>query len=431
VHPTDAAHLADSVTGAGPRGVIARGLGRSYGDSAQNSGGRVVDTTAVSGITAFDVDTGLVTALGGTSLDTLMHELVPRGWFVPVTPGTRQVTVGGAVASDIHGKDHHRVGTWRASVERLTLATPTGTREVGPDLEPDLFWATAGGMGLTGIVVDATFRMRRIDTSLLAIDTDRTTDLDATLALMEAEDHRYPYSVAWIDLTARGRHAGRSILERGDFATLDQLDARHRREPLAFRSHALATAPPIVPPRLINPLTVRAFNEAWYRKAPRRRRGHLQTIPGFFHPLDLVDRWNRVYGRPGLLQWQCAVPLDAVDELRRIVIDLSESGYPSFLAVLKRFGAPNPGPLSFPIEGWTLAVDVAAVGADLGRFLDALDQRVVEAGGRLYLTKDSRMDPALLGAMYPRLDEWRKVRDAVDPDGVLASDHARRLGLVR
>jgi len=432
LRPTDAASLAAVLDQRAPRGTIARGLGRSYGDPAQNAGGLVVDTTAVSGIHHLDLERGTVTADAGTSLDALMRWLVPLGWFVPVTPGTRQVTVGGAVASDIHGKNHHQAGSWCNAVEAITLVTPAdGCRRVTPGDDPELFWATAGGMGLTGIIVDATFRLQRIETSLLSVDTDRTPDLDTTLDLMERGDHAYDYSVAWIDVMAQGASLGRSILDRGHFAPLDRLDRRHRRDPLAFRSSTVASAPRLVPPRLVNSLTIRAFNEAWYRKSPRRRQDHLQTITGFFHPLDLVDNWNRLYGRSGVLQWQCVVPLAAVEDLRWIIGQLSTTRCPSFLAVLKRFGPANCGPLSFPMQGWTLALDVpVAARAQLSTLLDRLDDRVVAAGGRLYLAKDSRMRPELLGDMYPRLAEWQAVRHDVDPHQHLASDLARRLHLL-
>ena len=431
-HPTGGDEIAALVSDVRPggRGVIARGLGRSYGDPALNAGGLVIDTTAVRGIHHLDLEQGLVTADAGTSLDDLMRWLVPLGWFVPVTPGTRQVTVGGAIASDIHGKNHHRAGSWCDSVEALTLVTPThGKRRITPTSDPDLFWATAGGMGLTGIVLDATIRLKSIETSRLLVDTDRTRDLDEVLALMTEGDHRYDYSVAWIDLMARGSAMGRSILDRGRFANLDELDRRARRDPLSFTSSTVAAYPPL-PVNLVSEATIRAFNELWYRKSPRRRRGALATITQFFHPLDLVDRWNRVYGRTGLLQWQFVIPLGATDELRAIIGQLSASGCPSFLAVLKRMGPGNPGPLSFPIEGWTLAFDVPADSPGLGPLLDRLDDQVVAMGGRLYLAKDSRMRPELLRDMYPKLDDWLAVRRRVDPDGVLVSDLARRLHLV-
>jgi len=430
--PRNVDDLAAALSGDAPRGVIARGLGRSYGDPAQNAGGRVIDTTQVSGIHHLDLEQGLVTADAGTSIDALMRWLVPLGWFVPVTPGTRQVTVGGAIASDIHGKNHHKVGSWCDAVEAITIATPAqGKRRITPRSDPDLFWATAGGMGLTGIVLDATIRMARIETSRLSVDTDRTPDLDATLALMEAGDHRYDYSVAWIDLMAKGAATGRSVLGRGRFATVEELPRRHQRDPLAFRSSSIATAPSIVPPNLVNPVTIKTFNEGWYRKAPKRRRDQIQSITAFFHPLDFVERWNRLYGRNGLIQWQFVVPLDASDVLQSIIGDLSTSGFPSFLSVLKRMGPSNPGPLSFPIEGWTLTFDVPVrANHDLGHLLDRLDQRVVDAGGRLYLAKDSRMRPELLPIMYPRLDEWMAVRRDADPHGRLTSDLARRLRLI-
>ena len=429
--PSSIDELAEAATCAPRRGVIARGLGRSYGDPAQNAGGLVVDTTSVTGIIDLDVRTGRVTVASGTSLDSLMRWLVPLGWFVPVTPGTRQVTVGGAIASDIHGKNHHRVGSWCSAVEAITIVTPAGGRQsITPQSHPDLFWATAGGMGLTGMILDATFRLSRIETSPLSVATARTPDLDTAMAIMDEDDHLYDYSVAWIDLMATGASMGRSILSRGRFATPDQLSRRQSRDPLRFRGGSLATAPPVVPPRLLNPLTIKTFNEIWYRKAPRRQSGAIQTISGFFHPLDLVDDWNRIYGRAGFLQWQCVVPFAAADDLRWMVQELSSTGCTSFLAVLKRMGPGSQGHLSFPMEGWTLALDIPAIdGHVLGPLLDRLDDRVVSVGGRLYLAKDSRMRPELLADMYPRIHEWRAVRAEADPDRRFTSDLDRRLGL--
>lgn len=432
VVPADADELAAALDHVPERGVIARGLGRSYGDPAQNAGGTVVDATRVSGIRSLDVQRGIVTADAGTSLDQLMRWLVPLGWFVPVTPGTRQVTVGGAIASDIHGKNHHKAGSWCDAVEAITIVTPTdGRRTITPKADPDLFWATAGGMGLTGVIVDATFRLNRIETSRLSIDTDRTPDLDTALELMASGDHRYDYSVAWIDLMAKGASMGRSILTRGRFATVDELGRHAQRDPLHFTSKAPATFPAMAPSGLVNTATIKAFNELWYRKAPRRKRDQIMGITKFFHPLDMVDLWNRVYGAQGLLQWQFVLPLEATEELRSIIGELSRSGCPSFLAVLKRMGPGNAGPLSFPIEGMTLAFDVpATTDGRLASLLDRLDEQVVDAGGRLYLAKDSRMRPEHLPVMYPRLDEWLAVRHEVDPEQHLASDLARRLRLL-
>lgn len=412
-----------------PRGAIARGLGRAYGDAAQNAGGTVVDTTGLHTV-ALDADRATVTAAAGASLEALMAVLVPRGFFVPVTPGTRQVTVGGAVAADIHGKNHHIDGAWSEHVSRLRLALPDGSVvEVGPDTDPDLFWATAGGMGLTGVVLEASFTCPRIETSRLVVDTERTADLDALLAAMEGADHRYPFSVAWIDLLATGGAMGRSVLTRGRFARLDELDGPEAATPLAYQPVAAVPAPPWAPSGLLNRGTVRAFNELWFRRAPVRRLDELQTIGQFFHPLDLVTGWNRIYGRRGFLQWQVVVPFGAEAALRTVVGRLSARRFPSFLAVLKRFGPGNPGPLSFPAPGWTLALDVPVGPAGLAELLDELDEQVASVGGRVYLAKDSRMRPELLPVMYPRLGEWRQVRHRVDPEGRLRSDLARRLGL--
>jgi decaprenylphospho-beta-D-ribofuranose 2-oxidase len=284
-------------------------------------------------------------------------------------------------------------------------------------------------MGLTGVIVDATFACPRIGSSRLVVDTDRAPDLDAVMALMDEGDAGYDYSVAWIDLMAGGASLGRSVLTRGRFASAEEARAGGLDRPNDYRAGVLVHAPPIVPSGLLNKLTVRAFNEVWYRKAPSRRRDELQTIPQFFHPLDMVGSWNRVYGPAGFLQWQFVLPFGTEDVLRAIIEDLVAAGCTSFLAVLKRFGPGNPGPLSFPTEGWTLALDIPTGVDGLGALLDRLDDDVAANGGRVYLAKDSRLRPELLAVMYPRLDEWRAVRDRVDPERRLQSDLARRLAL--
>lgn len=427
---TDPADIEKALAGPHPRGLIARGLGRSYGDAAQCAGGTVVECAGWSGLHALDLESGVVTTTAGTSLEQLMRWLVPLGWFVPVTPGTRHVTVGGAIAADIHGKNHHADGSFAQHVDRIELAIPNGeVLTVGPDADPEVFWATAGGMGLTGIIREATVRLQAIESSLLAVDTDRTPDLDATMAMMAEQDQRHRYSVAWIDLMARGSSMGRSVLTQGRFALRSELPAGRARDPLHFDPKELVSAPPWAPPHLVNRWSIRAFNEAWFRRAPIHREGELQTIGTFFHPLDWVRGWNRMYGSPGFLQWQCLVPFGEEETLRTIVGRLSDARCPSFVNVLKRFGAADPGPLSFPAPGWTLTLDLPADIRDLGPLLDELDELVLAAGGRIYLAKDSRMRPEVFAAMYPRLDEWREVRHRLDPDRVLQSDLARRLRL--
>jgi len=415
--------LADA---AGP--VIARGLGRSYGDAAQAAGGTVVDGRGFGAVGTIDPSTGSVTVGAGASIDAILAHAVPKGWFVPVSPGTRQVTVGGAIAADVHGKNHHRDGTFCQHVTALRLVAPSGPRTVGPDDDPDVFWATAGGMGLTGIVTEATVRLLPIETDRVLVDTDRCDDLDALLARM-ATDQAYRYSVAWVDCMATGSSLGRGVLTRGDHARRDDLPAAERSRPLAAPSPSRLRVPVPAPRGLLNRLSVRAFNEAWFRRAPRERHGELQPIGTFFHPLDFVADWNLLYGPRGVVQYQLAVPSAAVEAVRRAIELLATSGVPSFLAVLKRFGPADPGPLSFPIEGWTLALDIPVGPPRLPGVLDALDDLVQDVGGRVYLAKDARLDPARLRAMYPRLGELEAVRRRLDPNGILGSDLARRLGI--
>ncbi|MER7414492.1 FAD-binding protein [Streptomyces cacaoi] len=424
----EAVAAVDAVRERGARGSIPRGLGRAYGDAAQNAGGTVLDATGLDRIRAIDLEASTVTCEAGVSLHRLMEVLLPLGRFVPVTPGTRYVTVGGAVGADIHGKNHHVSGSFSRHVVSLELLTADGrVRTLAPG-DP-LFDATAGGMGLTGLVLSVTLRLLPVETSWMTVDTERLPDLDTLLSRMTESDHRYRYSVAWIDLLARGPAAGRAVLTRGDHAPPAALPRHARRDPLAFRPPRLPPAPRGLPSGLLRTSTVGAFNRLWYHKAPRSRTGEPQRLASFFHPLDGVGHWNRIYGSAGFVQWQCVVGHEHDDALRRIVQRISRRSCPSFLAVLKRFGAADPGWLSFPRPGWTLALDLPAGLPGLGAFLDTLDEEVAAVQGRLYLAKDARMRPGLLPVMYPELERFRALRAELDPHGVFTSDLARRLGI--
>ncbi len=415
------------------RGVIPRGLGRSYGDAAQNAGGTVISTAGLTAIVELDPRRGLARVEAGVSLDQLMTASVPLGWWPAVTPGTRSVTVGGAIASDVHGKNHHRDGTFGAHVEQLTLASPgRGVITTGPGKEPEAFWATVGGMGLTGLILEATLRLVPIQTTCMRVDTEKIRDLDTLLERMARADRHRRYTVAWIDTRAHGRQMGRAILETAEHG--EAVSARCPSDGLRFSTRVLAAVPPWVPGGLVNRVTVEAFNRFRYSRNPAQTEGRSVPLAAFFHPLDRVQNWNRLYGKRGFLQYQFVVPERRADVLGSALVSLATEGMAVSLAVLKRFGAANPSPLSFPTAGWTLAVDIP-LGSSATRLealeskLDHLDEQVAAAGGRVYLTKDSRLRPDLLEAMYPRLPEWRAVRDRLDPDDQLNSDLSRRLGL--
>ncbi len=424
----DAAEVSAAVVDAGARGVLARGAGRSYGDAAQNGGGLVLD---LMGRTSFDVaDDGSVTAYAGVVLGDLIPGLVAKGRFLPVTPGTRYITVGGAIAADVHGKNHHRDGAFGDHVRWIELITADGTlhrlARDGSFDEQRIFYSTVGGMGLTGVIVRACFDTIPAPTSAVRVDTERFNDLDSLMAAMVAGDDRYRYSVAWVDGTAKGAKLGRGVLTRGDHAQVAEVYGQPLKAIPTGNAPKLASPP--IPMSPLNRLSIGMFNEAYFRRAPKHRVGEIQGLAAFFYPLDVLAGWNHVYGPGGFLQYQFAVPDSGADVVRSSLERLGSIGAPSFLSVLKRFGPGRTrSPLSFPIQGWTLAIDVPTRVNGLAEVLDGLDELVLAAGGRLYLAKDSRMSPHTLESGYKQLDEFRAVRSDLDPRGVFTSDLARRL----
>ncbi|SDU54674.1 decaprenylphospho-beta-D-ribofuranose 2-oxidase [Amycolatopsis keratiniphila] len=427
----DVEAIARAVTRAGERGVIARGLGRSYGDPAQNAGGLVVDMTALDRIHSIDPDSGIVDLDAGVSLDKLMREGLPYGLWVPVLPGTRQVTIGGAIANDIHGKNHHSAGSFGNHVVSMDLVTADGqVRTITPDgPDAELFWATVAGIGLTGIIVRAKIRMTKTETAYFKADIQRTANLDETLALVtDGSEDNYTYSSGWFDSISRGAKLGRAAFQRGSLAKLDELPPKLRADPLKFNPGTLATLPDVFPNGLANKLSFSAIGELYYRKTAKNARDQIQSLTAFYHPLDLFGEWNRAYGSKGFLQYQFSTPLNAHEPLRRIIQKVADSGHVSFLNVFKQMGEGNPAPLSFPHPGWMVCLDFP-IKDGLSRFCQELDEDVLALGGRLYTAKDSRTSAENFAKMYPRLEEWRKVRASVDPEGVFASDMSRRLEL--
>lgn len=428
--PADVEALRDELKTVGDRGLITRGLGRSYGDPAQNAGGTVLDLTEWDSILDVDTRTPSVRVQAGISLDRLLRALLPLGLWLPVVPGTRQVTVGGAITADVHGKNHHVDGSFGNHVSAIEILLASGDSVTAtPDGQhADLFWATVGGMGLTGVVLEATIQLKEVETSYFVVDTERTRNLAEMLTTLESGDDNYTYSVAWFDTATTGDSLGRGVVMRGNTALREALAPEKRRSALEFAAPQRGRLPIELPIGLVNRFTSKAFNALWYAKSPRRRTDEIQDITQFFHPLDIVGDWNRVYGPKGFCQYQFVVPFGEEAAFTTIVEAIAQSGHVSSLNVLKRFGPGNRAPLSFPMAGWTLAVDLP-VRAGLDALLNHLDQLVLAAGGRVYLAKDSRTSAATISKMYPRIDEFRAARTRFDPTNTFRSDLSRRLDL--
>jgi FAD/FMN-containing dehydrogenase len=409
--------------------MIARGLGRSYGDAAMLKDGLVMLSEKLDRVVAFDETTGTLTAEAGVTLDAILRRFVPRGWFPPVTPGTRYVSLGGCIAADVHGKNHHRDGTFGAHVMDFDLVLADGSSvRCSPDENAALFWATIGGMGLTGVVTKTSIRLIPIESAFIAVQHLQAPDLDASLALMESNQWDDAYTVAWIDCLSRGRKLGRSVFMRGHHATLPELPARLKADPLEFKLRGARNVPFNLPSWVLNPLTMRAFNQAYYHLQRGKRGPFIADYESFFYPLDGVGHWNRIYGRAGFVQYQLVLPPEhARAGLLQVIEALAGHRRPSFLSVLKRFGPEGRGLLSFPIEGYTLTLDIPVRDQGLFPFLDRLDNIVLKFGGRVYLAKDARLGPDAFHAMYPRLAEWRQIKEQIDPKDRFASDLSRRL----
>ena len=411
------------------RTLIARGNGRAYGDAALNPG-LTLCMLAMDRLQAFDPNTGLLTCQAGVRLSDILATFVPRGWFPAVVPGTELVTVGGMIAADVHGKNHHRDGSFGAHVESLTLATGDGeTRRCSRSENPDLFRATLGGMGLTGVILSASFRLRPIDSAFILAETIATRDLDDTLALFEGSGNR-PYSVAWIDCLARGAKLGRSLVSRGGWLARGSLPVRLASNPLRPASPAKLAVPIDAPSALLNRSSIRLFNALHYRRG-RVRRGERPVHYGsFFFPLDRIEAWNRLYGRRGFVQYQCVLPkAESRRGVRALLECVAAAGSGPFLTVLKLFGPAGEGMMSFPLEGYTLALDFPMRSGTVA-LLHRLDAITHARGGRVYLAKDACCGPERVRQGYPRLDEFNAIRTgAAGGAHRFASALSRRLAL--
>lgn len=409
------------------KGIIARGNGRCYGDASL--GKNNVSMLRYDKVLAFDVQQGILDVQAGVTLDQLLEIIVPKGWFLPVTPGTKYITVGGAVASDVHGKNHHVDGTFSNHVIDMDVLLADGTvMTCGPDRHTDLFQATAGGMGLTGIITRVKFTLKKISTAYIRQSQFKAANLDEVLRLFDEYKH-YTYSMAWIDCLQKGDSFGRSILIVGEHATPEELNAQQRKAPLTIPPKRKLVVPFNLPSFVLNKLTVKAFNALYYAKNYKKEMHKVIPFEPFFYPLDAILHWNRGYGKAGFVQYQFVLSLDQKEGLVAIMKRISEKGWGSFLTVLKVFG-PQDSLISFPMEGYTLAMDFP-VRKGLFEFLDELDEIVLQYGGRLYLSKDARMQQQIFWKSYPNAQVFADIVKQYNPEARFESLQSARLLLTK
>ncbi|MGF1563202.1 MAG: FAD-binding protein [Geminicoccaceae bacterium] len=415
--------LGSALAGSAWHSLIAYGGGRSYGDNALNDQGRAIRMERLDRLLSFDERSGVLVAEGGVPLRAIVTALLPRGFILPVSPGTAFATVGGALANDVHGKNHESAGSFGDHVLWLDLLTADGNlRRVNPGDESGLFRATVGGCGLTGVIVQAAIKLQRVPSSYVQVKERRVANLDAFLEGFEACRNASTFSVGWIDGIARGASLGRGILETAEFVTGAEraLPAVHdKRVPVNFPGFAL------------NKLSIRAFNEAYFRRIPASGRNCTVAFPKFLYPLDALLEWNKIYGKRGFFQFQCVLPDEqSTKGLQRLMETISAAGLASFLAVLKTLGGEGRGFLSFPMRGYTLALDFPKSSA-AEELLGKLERITLDNGGRIYLAKDSQLSVSGFRQMYPKLADMQRILGEIDPRGQFNSDQARRLGIRR
>lgn len=405
------------------RHFIPRGNGRCYGDASLAV--NTISTLHYNRILSFDVVNGIFECQSGLTLDKILEVIVPKGWFLPVTPGTKFITVGGAIGSDVHGKNHHVDGSFSNHVVDMDVMVADGSIVTcSPTQNADLFNATCGGMGLTGMITRIKFTLKKIETSYVKQKQLKAENLEHLLQLFDKYSH-YTYSMAWIDCLSRGKHFGRGILIVGEHATTDQLSESQKDKRLAVHGKMKITFPFNLPSWVLNTLTVKAFNFLYYGKNFKKEINNVVPYEPFFYPLDAILHWNRGYGKKGFVQYQFVLPMSAKEGLIKILNRIADEGLGSFLAVLKVFGKQD-SLISFPEEGYTLALDFP-VRNGLFNFLDELDEIVLQYGGRLYMSKDARMKPEVLFKGYPRLEEFRSIVKKYNPSYKFSSVQSQRL----
>lgn len=408
--------------------LIPRGLGRSYADQAVNSGHQVLEFTPMNRFLSFDRKTGILECEAGLSLDEIITALGPEGFFPLITPGTRYVTIGGAIACDVHGKAHHVDGSFIESVLEFKIRLGSGKTVIASRKKnKDLFQATFGGMGLTGLILSAKIQLRKVETNYFTQKVVVANNLDEMMDAIDASDEKFDYSVAWIDPLASGKSLGRGVLTVGNEAKLSDLPTEFHKNPLKIVPKAKITIPPIIPSFALNGITVRIINRVIHFVQSSGK--PIAHYPKFFYPLDAFNLWNRGYGKRGFIQYQFVIPLENGREaLRELLEMISKSGCLPFLNVLKKFGDKKGGDIAFPKPGYTLAIDFPMT-RKLPAFTKKLDQAVLDRGGRIYIGKDGVLDREMFHAMYPHAKDWLKVKKKYDPENRLSSNLSRRLGL--
>jgi decaprenylphospho-beta-D-ribofuranose 2-oxidase len=404
---------------------IPRGNGRCYGDASLAA--KTISTLKYDKILSFDTTEGIFECQSGLTLDKILEVIVPKGWFLPVTPGTKFITVGGAVASDVHGKNHHIDGSFSNNIVDMDIVL-SSRKIITCSLQQntDLFEATCGGMGLTGIITRVKFRLKKIETSFIKQKQVKAENLEEIIHLFDKYNH-YTYSVAWIDCLKKGKNFGRSILILGEHAAVSELNEKQKKEPLQLPKKKQITFPFNLPSWVLNAFTVKAFNFLYYGKNFKKEIDNVVSYEPFFYPLDAILHWNRGYGKSGFVQYQFVLPLEAKQGLIEILQRISDKGLGSFLAVLKVFGKQE-SIISFPKEGYTLALDFP-VRKGLLEFLDELDKVVLQYGGRIYMSKDARMKPEILQGGYPELEKFKEIIKKYNPEGKIHSIQSDRLFL--